>query len=50
MALAKLKDTTTNDTLTEEKKAVLVEPYKYPTPAIFYAIEPKSKGDEEMIA
>lgn len=50
VALAKLKETTTNDTLTEEKKAVLVQPYQYPTPAIFYAIEPKSKGDEEKIA
>lgn len=50
VALAKLKETTTNDTLTEEKKALLVQPYQYPTPAIFYAIEPRSKGDEEKIA
>jgi len=49
IALAKLKDTTTNDTLTAEKKGMSFEAISYPSPAIFYAIEPKSKGDEDKI-
>ncbi|MBW1679209.1 MAG: elongation factor G [Deltaproteobacteria bacterium] len=49
VALAKLKATTTNDTLAAEKTGLLFEKLRYPTPAIFYAIEPKSKGDEEKI-
>jgi len=49
LALAKLKETTTNDTLTEGKNASSFKPIEYPTPALFYAIEPKSKGDEDKI-
>ena len=47
--MAKLKDTTTGDTLAAEKSAHQFERIQYPTPAIFYAIEPKSKGDEDKI-
>ncbi|MCD6353426.1 MAG: elongation factor G [Proteobacteria bacterium] len=49
LALAKLKETTTNDTLAEEKNASSFKAIEYPTPALFYAIEPKSKGDEDKI-
>jgi len=49
VALAKLKETSTNDTLTQEKSNFLFEKANYPTPAIFYAIEPRTKGDEEKI-
>jgi elongation factor G len=50
VALAKLKETTTNDTLTEGKSEVVFEGLKYPTPAIFYAINPKSRGDEDKLS
>ncbi len=49
LALAKLKETTTGDTLATEKSAYIFERIQYPSPAIFYAIEPKSKGDEDKI-
>jgi elongation factor G len=49
VALAKLKETTTNDTLTQEKGTVRFKKFEYPTPALFYAIAPKSRGDEDKI-
>ncbi|HAX98815.1 MAG TPA: elongation factor G [Candidatus Atribacteria bacterium] len=50
VALAKLKETTTNDTLTDGKSDLVFEELKYPTPAIFYAINPKSRGDEDKLS
>ncbi|HPD61655.1 MAG TPA: elongation factor G, partial [Thermodesulfobacteriota bacterium] len=50
VALAKLKETTTNDTLTEGKSDIIFEGLTYPTPAIFYAINPKSRGDEDKLS
>ncbi|WAC07261.1 MAG: elongation factor G [Thermodesulfobacteriota bacterium] len=50
VALSKLKETTTNDTLTEGKSDIVFEALKYPTPAIFYAINPKSRGDEDKLS
>jgi elongation factor G len=50
VALAKLKETTTNDTLTEGKGEIVFEGLNYPTPAIFYAINPKSRGDEDKLS
>lgn len=47
VAVAKLKDTTTGDTLCDEKSPVLFDPPSHPTPVISFAIRPKSKGDEE---
>ncbi|HUO04688.1 MAG TPA: elongation factor G [Candidatus Binataceae bacterium] len=48
VAVAKLKDTITGDTLCDEKAPVLVmPPLVRPTPVISFAIQPKSKGDEE---
>ena len=48
VAVAKLKDTTTGDTLTDEKSAVLVmPPLTRPAGVISFAIRPKSKNDEE---
>lgn len=49
LALAKLKETTTGDTITADKDTWLFKAIQYPTPAIFYAIVPKSKGDEDKI-
>ncbi len=47
VAVAKLKDTASGDTLCDEKSPVLFEPLAHPTPVISFAIRPKSKGDEE---
>ncbi len=47
IAVAKLKDTATGDTLCDEKSAVLVEPPSRPHPVISFAVRPKSKADEE---
>jgi len=49
IAVAKLKDTHTGDTLCDEKKPVVIEPIKQPSPVISFAIKPKSKGDEDKI-
>ncbi len=46
-AVAKLKDTSTGDTLCDEKAPVLLPALTHPTPVISFAIRPKSKGDEE---
>lgn len=49
VAVAKLKETTTQDTLCSEKDAIVFPPVELP-PAIYsLAVEPKSKGDEEKI-
>jgi len=47
VAVAKLKDTTTGDTLCDEKAPVLLSPLVRPTPVISFAIRPKTKSDEE---
>lgn len=49
-AVAKLKDTATNDTLCDEKKQIVFEPIAFPEPAISYSIKPKSRQDEEKIS
>ena len=50
VAVAKLKETTTGDTLCDENHPVKFAPIEYPEPMISFAIEPKSKGDEEKIS
>ncbi len=49
-AVAKLKETLTGDLLSEKATTVRVAPMKFPEPVISYAIEPKSRGDEEKIS
>lgn len=49
-AVAKLKDTRTGDTLSDKDHPIAYEPVHFPTPAISFAIEPKTKGDEEKIS
>ena len=44
-----LKDTTTGDTLCDEKHAVILEKMVFPEPVIELAIEPKSKADQEKM-
>ena len=46
-AVAKLKDTSTGDTLCDEKAPVMFEPMHRPHAVISFAIRPKSKADEE---
>jgi elongation factor G len=48
-AVAKLKDTHTSDTLGDRNGAVTIRPIKFPEPVLAYAIEPKSRGDEDKI-
>jgi len=49
-AVAKLKITETGDTLCDDKVNEKFPPIDYPTSVISYAIEPKSKGDEEKLS
>ena len=49
VAVAKLKETTTWDTLSDEKKPILYPTISIPIPPVSFAVEPKSKGDEEKI-
>ena len=49
-AVAKLKETHTNDTLGEKGSPVRFAPIAFAEPVLSYAIEPKSRGDEEKIS
>jgi elongation factor G len=49
-AVAKLKDTLTNDTLGDKSDPVKFPAVTYPEPVLSYAIEPKSRGDEDKIS
>jgi elongation factor G len=44
-----LKDTTTGDTLCDEKSPVILESMTFPEPVIRLAIEPKTKADQEKM-
>jgi elongation factor G len=45
-----LKDTTTGDTLCEEKNQCILESMEFPEPVIELAVEPKSKADQDKMA
>ncbi|RJQ49719.1 MAG: elongation factor G [Nitrospiraceae bacterium] len=49
-AVAKLKDTQTGDTITDTGHHMVFEPVQFSDPMISYAIEPKSRGDEEKVS
>ncbi len=49
VAVAKLKETITGDTLCDPAKPIIFEPAKQLLPVISYAIEPKTKADEDKI-
>ncbi len=49
VATTKLKETTTGDTLCDEKEKIIYPGLSLPQPVISFAIEPKTKGDEEKI-
>ena len=44
-----LKDTSTGDTLCDEKKPIVLESMEFPDPVIDVAIEPKTKQDQEKM-
>ncbi|MBD9903097.1 elongation factor G [Enterococcus faecium] len=44
-----LKDTTTGDTLCDEKNPVILESIVFPEPVIQVAVEPKSKADQDKM-
>ena len=49
-AVAKLKETLTSDTLGDKADPVSFAPLTFPEPVLSYAIEPKSRGDEDKIS
>lgn len=49
-AVAKLKDTLTGDTFGEKGHEIFFEPVSMPEPAMTYAIEPKTRSDEDKLA
>ncbi len=50
IACVKLKETQTGDTLCDKAKPIIYDPVQYPEGAIAFAIEPKSRQDEEKIS
>ncbi len=44
-----LKDTTTGDTLCDEKQPIILESMVFPDPVISVAVEPKTKADQEKM-
>jgi elongation factor G len=48
-AVAKLKDTTTGDTLGDKNAPIFYAPARIPEPSITFAVEPKTRADEDRI-
>ncbi|HWW93731.1 MAG TPA: elongation factor G [Vicinamibacteria bacterium] len=49
-AVAKLKETQTGDTLCDKASPIIYPPLVFPEPATTFAIEPKTRGDEDKIS
>jgi elongation factor G len=49
-AVAKLKETQTNDTLCDKAHPIVYPPINFTEPATTFAIEPKTRGDEDKIS
>ena len=49
-AVVGLKDTTTGDTLCDEKNPIILESMEFPEPVIQVAIEPKTKAGQDKMA
>jgi len=49
-AVAKLKNTETNDSLADEKNPVKFKPINFPEAAVSFSIKPKSRSDEDKIS
>lgn len=50
VAIAKLKETLTSDTLCDEKNIIAFMPLVFPEPAISASVKPKSREDEDKIS
>src|SRR6059058_165946 len=50
IACVKLKETQTGDTMCDKAHQIIYDPVQYPEAAIAFAIEPKSRQDEEKIS
>jgi elongation factor G len=50
LAVTKLRETTTGDTICDPAKPLLFSQVEVPEPSITFAIEPKSRGDEDKIS
>jgi len=50
VAVAKLKETQTGDTLADKDDPIVYPPVALPEPATTFAIEPKTRGDEDKIS
>ncbi len=48
--VAKLKNTMTGDTFSDEKKVIIFEPIKFPHPVFSLSVIPKKKQDEEKLS
>jgi elongation factor G len=49
-AVAKLKETQTGDTLADKAHPIVYPPLTFPEPATTFAIEPKTRGDDDKIS
>ncbi len=49
-AIAKLKETTTGETLGDKASPIYYSPAQLPEPSITFAIEPKTRADEDKIS
>lgn len=50
VAVTKLRETTTGDTFCDKASPIAYEPVHFPTPAISFAITPKSRNDEDKLS
>jgi len=49
-AVAKLKDTFTSDSISDEKEIIIFDPIVFPETAISFSVRPKARTDEEKIS
>ncbi len=49
VALVGLKDTTTGDTICDEKEQIVLEKIEFAEPVVHVAIEPKTRADQEQL-
>jgi elongation factor G len=49
IALAGMKETTTGDTLCQDKNPIILERMEFPEPVIELSVEPKTKADQEKM-
>jgi elongation factor G len=49
-AIVGLKETRTGETISDEKKPVILESIDFPEPVVSFAVEPKTKSDQEKMS